>query len=235
MANGIIGNHPSHCFQQVESIDTTGKQLTHADSGKIFMCDQNASGIVEVFLPKISTNIAGWYSKFILRTPSSNTFKLIPHGAVTGGGTTTDDDKMYFQRPAGPLRGSATVNVSSLGDGAGESFDITVTGATTGDACLAAPVVDTQELTITAHVRATNTVEVRVQNESGGTVDLASTTWYAYVWDKFSGNVDGDPVDNVLFETTAKVGSELDMFCDGTNWYAIARGRDSLSFASTDS
>ena len=235
MANGIIGNHPSHCFQQVESIDTTGKQLTHADSGKIFMCDQNASAQVEVFLPKISTNIAGWYSKFILRTPSSNNFKIIPNGGVSAGGTSTDDDKIYFQRPAGPLRGTATVDVASLSDAAGASFDITVTGATVGDAALAAPIVDTQELTITAHVRATNTVEVRVQNESGGTVDLASTTWYAYVWDKFAGNYDGDPVDNVHFETTAKVGSEIDFICDGTNWYAIGRGRDSLSFASTDS
>ena len=33
----------------------------------------------------------------------------------------------------------------------------------------------------------------------------------------------------------ATVGAEMDVICDGTHWWAIARGRDTMSFASTDS
>jgi hypothetical protein len=36
--------------------------------------------------------------------------------------------------------------------------------------------VDLQGMTVTAYVSAANTVSIRVQNESGSTIDLASTT-----------------------------------------------------------
>jgi len=80
------------------------------------------------------------------------------------------------------LTGSAVLDPISLLDGAGESFDITVTGAVVGDHVNVAPGVDLQELGMTTYVRAANTVEVRLQNESTATVDLASSTWRAQVW-----------------------------------------------------
>ena len=82
------------------------------------------------------------------------------------------------------LDGSATWNAGSLVDGAGESKDITVTGAALGDFVVASLGVDIVDFVVSASVTATDTVTVRLQNESGSTVDLASTTVYVRVLPK---------------------------------------------------
>ena len=74
------------------------------------------------------------------------------------------------------LDGSATFNPASLIDAAGEETTITVTGAALGDFVLASFSLDTDGLTVTAWVSAADTVTVRLQNESGGTLDIASGT-----------------------------------------------------------
>ena len=79
------------------------------------------------------------------------------------------------------LRGSTTWNVGSLADGAGETKSLTVTGAEIGDFVLVSAPVDLKDMTVTGYVQAANTVEIRVQNESGNTVDLASGTWRVLV------------------------------------------------------
>ena len=71
----------------------------------------------------------------------------------------------------------ATLDAGSLSDGAGETDDVTVPGVALGDMVLAASLgVDLVGLTVTGYVSATNTVKFRIQNESGSTVDLASST-----------------------------------------------------------
>ena len=71
----------------------------------------------------------------------------------------------------------ATLNAGSLNDGAGETDDITVPGVALGDIVLGSSSdVDRAGITVTGYVSAANTVTLRFQNESGGTVDLASTT-----------------------------------------------------------
>lgn len=92
------------------------------------------------------------------------------------------------------LFGSATVDVASLVDAAGAtSSGITVTGAALGDYVLFSHGVDLAGISATAYVQAADTVEVRFQNESGGTLDLASTTTRvlvlpaAYVYEAFAG------------------------------------------------
>ena len=83
------------------------------------------------------------------------------------------------------LEGSATWDVGSLADGAGEtSASIAVAGAALGDFALPSMGVDTQGITFTAWVDAPNSVKVRAQNETGGTVDLASTTARVVVLDQ---------------------------------------------------
>lgn len=75
------------------------------------------------------------------------------------------------------LSGSKTYDLGSLVDGAGGSTTVTVTGAALGDFVIGVSVgVDAAGLTITGYVSATNTVTVCFQNESGGPVDLVSTT-----------------------------------------------------------
>lgn len=77
-----------------------------------------------------------------------------------------------------------TVDVGSLVDGAGETETITVPGAALGDACIASFGVDVQDMLVTCYVQAANAVEVRVQNESTATVNLASTTMRVFVFSK---------------------------------------------------
>ena len=68
------------------------------------------------------------------------------------------------------------VNIASLADGAGATQAVTVTGAALGDFVLVSFELDLQDITVTAYVSAANTVEIRVQNESGGVIDLAAAT-----------------------------------------------------------
>lgn len=80
------------------------------------------------------------------------------------------------------LTGSATYDPASLADGAGATTTVTVTGAALGDLVLPSFSVDLAGVSVTAYVSAANTVSVRFQNESGGTVDLASGTIVARVF-----------------------------------------------------
>lgn len=74
------------------------------------------------------------------------------------------------------LAGSATYDPGSLADGAGVTTTVTATGAALGDFAQATFSLDLQGITLTAWVSAANTVSVRFQNESTGTIDLASGT-----------------------------------------------------------
>ena len=75
-----------------------------------------------------------------------------------------------------------TWNPGSLVDGAGETKSVAVTGAALGDFVVVSAPYDLQDMTATAYVQATDTVEVRLQNESTATVDLASGTWEVQVF-----------------------------------------------------
>lgn len=79
------------------------------------------------------------------------------------------------------LQGSAPYDPASLADGAGVTTTVTVTGAALGDFASATFGVDLQGITLTAWVSSGNTVSVRFQNESGGILDLASSTLLARV------------------------------------------------------
>ena len=78
--------------------------------------------------------------------------------------------------------GSVTWNPINLVDGAGETKSLTVTGAALGDFVLVSAPYDLQDMTVTGYVQAANTVEIRLQNESGGAIDLGNGTWKVKVW-----------------------------------------------------
>lgn len=70
-----------------------------------------------------------------------------------------------------------TVDVASLVDAAGATQTFTVPGVVLGDMVLAFSLsVSLAGITATAYVSAADTVSIRFQNESAGTVDLASAT-----------------------------------------------------------
>lgn len=80
------------------------------------------------------------------------------------------------------LTGSATYDPPSLADGAGTNTTVTVTGAALGDFIAGLSFTrDLAGITLTGYVSAADTVTVRLQNESGGPVDLASGTLRARV------------------------------------------------------
>ena len=71
----------------------------------------------------------------------------------------------------------ATLNASSLADGAGEINTIAVPGVKLGDIVMNISMgVDVSGISVTPYVSAADVVSIRFQNESTGTVDLASTT-----------------------------------------------------------
>lgn len=86
-------------------------------------------------------------------------------------------DVMAVRAPlAGIISGSATYDLASLVDGAGATTTVTATGAALGDFALVSHSLDLQGISCTAWVSATNTVSVRFQNETTGTLDIASGT-----------------------------------------------------------
>jgi|10_taG_2_1085330.scaffolds.fasta_scaffold173829_2 hypothetical protein len=74
------------------------------------------------------------------------------------------------------LKGSATWDPSSIGDGDEQAAGITVTGAELGDFVLASLSVDVDDMALTADVTAANLVTVVLSNNTGGAKDLASST-----------------------------------------------------------
>jgi hypothetical protein len=77
---------------------------------------------------------------------------------------------------------SETHDFGSLADAAGETGSLTAPGVALGDYCSAISLgVSLAGMTLTCYVSAANTVSYRLQNESGGVLDLASTTVYVLV------------------------------------------------------
>ena len=84
------------------------------------------------------------------------------------------------------LYAGTTMDVGSLADGVGTTISIPVTGAQYGDFTLASAPGSVGNVVISSYVGTTNIVDIRVQNESGSTVDLASGTWRVIVIKRFN-------------------------------------------------
>lgn len=82
------------------------------------------------------------------------------------------------------LTGSATWDAGEIADGDEEAKEITVTGAALGDFVLVSHGVDVADLAITAQVTAASTVTATLLNNTGGPLDLTSTTVRAVVLPK---------------------------------------------------
>lgn len=91
--------------------------------------------------------------------------------------TTTIKHNNGYSVESDEINGTVAWDPGNLVDGAGETKSLTVTGAALGDFVLVAAPYDLQDMICTAYVQATDTVEIRLQNETGGDKDLGSGTW----------------------------------------------------------
>lgn len=89
--------------------------------------------------------------------------------------------RMQFQQAFDVYGASVTNDFASIAAGAEAALDITVTGAALGDLAFASLGVDVTDLVVNATVTAADTVTVVLANNTGGAVDLASTTVRACV------------------------------------------------------
>ena len=88
-----------------------------------------------------------------------------------------DLDRTYFRQKI--------INPGNLVDGAGETVQVTgMKGVTLGDFVLVSAPYDLQDITVTGYVQANGVVEIRIQNESGLTVNLVSGVWRILVLKK---------------------------------------------------
>lgn len=88
-------------------------------------------------------------------------------------------DTVYGRR----LTGSTTWDPASIADGAVASTTVTVTGAAVGDRAVASlSTLGANDVLISAHVQATDTVRVVILNKTGGALDLGSGTLNVDVW-----------------------------------------------------
>jgi len=102
--------------------------------------------------------------------------KTMSLGGVFGGG---ENAIISPQRPTTRVRFNSAVYdpvPGALADGAGATTTVAVPGAALGDFALASFSVSIAGMTLTAWVSAADVVSVRFQNESGGSLDLASGT-----------------------------------------------------------
>jgi hypothetical protein len=74
------------------------------------------------------------------------------------------------------LLGSATWDAGSIDDGNEEAKDVTIAGAAIGDYVTVSMGVDVADLAVAGQVTAEDTVTVSLLNNTGGAIDLASTT-----------------------------------------------------------
>jgi len=77
--------------------------------------------------------------------------------------------------------GSETYDAGSILDGNEEVGELTITGAALGDFVLMSLSIDVADLALTGQVTAANTVTYQLNNNTGGTIDLASATVRAVV------------------------------------------------------
>ena len=105
--------------------------------------------------------------------PFSPALERSPRHTHTG----LDSEQIEFNDINGIYNYNVTYNPASLVDGAGETTDFTAIGARVSDFVLISAPYNLQGITATGYVSGSGTATIRLQNESGGTINLASGSW----------------------------------------------------------
>jgi len=119
----------------------------------------------------------------------ANTAVYLPTGTITKaivGGNNTNATALYtlgatITESNIPLSASLVHDFGSVANGSTDSADIVVTGAVVGDYVRVSCSTYLDGMSLFAEVSVSNTVRVRVSNNTGGAVNLASCTFYVTV------------------------------------------------------
>lgn len=144
-------------------------------SGRVYEGIQRTSGS---FIPRTvgwasAAPTTGTYTAGEVIMNTANTAGQ-PMGWICSSGGTPGTWREWGHRT---IDATTTWDPASIADGDGETKSLTVTGAALGDFVQVAAPYDLQDLQATAYVQAADTVEIRLDNNTGGAVDLASGTW----------------------------------------------------------
>lgn len=139
---------------------------------------QAAIAVTACTLTRFSNNIMNCTGSNAVTTSGTCTSSFYDRSNSIPGAFSNSGTGFTFEKL---LTGSATFNPTNLADGAGETTTVPVTGAAPGERAFATFSNDLSGITLSAWVSSGDTVSVRFQNESGGTIDLASGTLRAYV------------------------------------------------------
>jgi len=156
----------------VNSINGTSINVTGSNNIIRVVCSNNA-GANDVVITGSNNTVTVNGSKAVSDSGTNNI--VIGHcGSVAASGTGMNKSMLVIG--GNSLQGSATYDPPSLADGEGATTTVAVTGARLGDFVDASFSLNLQSISVTAWVSASDVVSVRLQNETGGTIDLGSGT-----------------------------------------------------------
>jgi hypothetical protein len=124
--------------------------MSTIQNNSVIIASQGAQGI-----PGVGVPAGGSAGQFLIKNSNTNF-----------------DTGWAMQR----ILANATYDPPSLINGAGTTTTISITGAALGDFVLPSFSLDIQGITLTGYVSSANVVSVRFQNNTAGTLDLASGT-----------------------------------------------------------
>ena len=161
-----------------------------------FLKDGGSTGLITMQNIKI---YKGTYTQYLPSLTEYEMFGLYENGVYTlkpiiGGNGVNHNSTIGYEETDVPvlkefvddlaaqkqidLTGSVVWNPAELVDGTGEtSAAITVTGAAFGDTVQVGNPYDLQGITCNGYVDAADSVKIRLQNETTGTINLAEGTW----------------------------------------------------------
>jgi hypothetical protein len=182
-AGSVVNNAGVYVVGTVNRLTVTGNTL------------QGSMGLGGIRLASVTSDAAAITGNVIKQTTTSVEGVLVTSSTLSGfsiSGNTTNSLSPWSQTSSTitlsgtELEGSATYDPPSLTTGTGATTTVTVTGAALGDYVTTSFSLDLQGITVTGYVSSANTVSVRFQNQTGGTLDLASGTLRAFVRRKIS-------------------------------------------------
>jgi hypothetical protein len=171
-ASGFKGTFPINVTGEWRRFFLFANDVAVATAGTGIFCDIQFNGTNTLFIDDVQTVSVPTYAK---AGEVIDKFRYIP---TRGSRVTAKTEYPYLVHLP---YGQATYNPTSLNTGTRATTTVTVPGAALGDFAQVAFSLDTQGINVFGYVSAADTVTAVFENNTGGTIDLASGTLRAMV------------------------------------------------------